>query len=486
MALLTKSGYLKGRQCPKYLWTFFHEPRKIPGPGTVDRYRLDQGTLVGNLAKTLFPHGKNISTVNNTENAAETEKLLLERVPIFEAGFLIEKLFSRVDILVPAEKNEWDILEVKSSTGVKEVHIHDLAFQKYNLEKCGLTIRNCVLVHINNQYVKQGDFDPAGFFTFNDRTLAVNKIFEDTGKRIEEMLTLADQKISPDVPIGRHCNNPYECPLKVECWDFLPEYHVFQLYRGGRKIDELQEKDIYALRDIPGDFKLSNKKQEIQKECAITGKPHVNHGKIQTFLNTLVYPLYYLDFETFGPPIPIYEGTKPFQKIPFQFSLHVVEENGDTRHHSFLAEGKGDPRPAFLDALKDVLGEKGSVVVYNRQFEKSVLTELAEVYPGFKPWTERMIARFIDLLIPFRGFDYYNPVQQGSASIKKVLPALTGKGYEDMDIDNGENASLAFAHITFGDVPEEEIKKIREDLETYCALDTEGMVRIVDALRRLT
>jgi len=277
---------------------------------------------------------------------------------------------------------------------------------------------------------------------------------------------------------------------------------------------------IYAIRDIPDDFSL-NGKQKIQKDCEISGKPHINKAAIKQFLNTLQYPLYYLDFETFSTAIPFFEGTRPYQQIPFQFSLHVVEkENVAARHYSFLADDTNDPRHEFIDSLKNVLGNSGRIVVYNQSFEKGVLNGLATVYPEYNEWVESLNDRIIDLLAPFRSFHYYDAKQKGSASIKNVLPVLTGKGYEGLNISDGMDASLAFLDIISppacpappfasqtrlfwrgrvpvpaqtdwsggragNNGPQEGRIKIRKDLEKYCALDTEGMIWIVDKLKEL-
>ncbi|MCK4922867.1 MAG: DUF2779 domain-containing protein, partial [Bacteroidales bacterium] len=212
---------------------------------------------------------------------------------------------------------------------------------------------------------------------------------------------------------------------------------------------------------------------------------------IKKFLDTLKHPLYFLDFETFNTAIPLYDGVRPYQQITFQFSLYVQDKpDGKLVHHSFLAEGKEDPRLMFLSSLQKVLGEKGSIIAYNQSFEIGRLKELAEAFTDYKKWIESILPRFIDLMVPFRKFYYYNPVQQGSASIKKVLPAITGKGYDDMEISEGGTASLEFLRITQGasdgTFPDNnEIKKVRENLEKYCALDTEGMVWIVNRLKEL-
>jgi CRISPR/Cas system-associated exonuclease Cas4 (RecB family) len=482
MPLLTKSKYLLGLQCPKLLWTAINDKESMPEPDRSTEHKFDQGHLVGELAKKLFPDGIDIESEDFMGNIKKTKELLSEGKPLFETGIMADNLYSRADILNPNDDG-WDIIEVKSSTSVKDVNIQDVSFQKYCYEKAGLKINGCFLMHINKEYVKNGEIDPKGFFKIEDISSEVDEIYEDIPKRIEEMFKIINLEKCPEVEINGNCSDPYDCALYDGCWDHLPDNNVFCLYRGGKKSFELYENGTHAIADIPDGYKL-NDKQEIQKECEETGKPYINKEGIKHFLNTLVEPLYYLDFETFSTAVPLFDGTKPYQQIPFQFSLHIVND-GKTEHHSFLADAKRDPRKDFAKELKNVLGKTGSIVVYNQSFEIARLRELAAFLPEYSDWVENTIGRIVDLLVPFRNFSYYNPLQQGSASIKKVLPALTGKDYSELVINNGEDASLSFLDILNGLVEENEVEKIRTDLKMYCCLDTEGMIWIVDELGKL-
>jgi hypothetical protein len=356
-----------------------------------------------------------------------------------------------------------------------------LSFQKHCYESAGLRIRKCFVCYINKDFVRNGEINPQEFFCVEDFTPAVKVIGRGIEARIERMLKIMSLKECPKMMIGEHCKAPYECPME-NCWSFLPEGNVFDLHRGGKKSYELFENGIHEIADIPSKFKLSDK-QEIQRMCHVEGKPHVKKAEIKEFLKKLEKPVCYMDFETFGTAIPFFDGTKPYQQVPFQFSLHIVGDK--TEHFSFLAEGKGDPRQKFTAELKKALGSEGSIVVYNESFEKNILKQLAQALPENRGWIESANERIVDLLAPFREFHYHHPKQRGSASLKKVLPALTGKGYADLEIGNGDDASTSFMRITFGDIDKEEAKKVRENLEKYCALDTEGMIWIVEELERI-
>lgn len=474
--LLSKSKYLTGLQCPKLLWLEINNPERLPETDLATQFIFDQGHLVGELAKKLFPEGIDISTDGFIENIATTRKLLNERSPLFEAGILAGQIYSRFDNLRSANRDQWDIIEVS----VKEVNIYDVVFQRYCCESQGLSINDCYLAYINNQHTRDGEINPQELFKIDYITDLVEEASHGIHDRIDTMFEDIAREKCPDIGIGPHCRDPYECTL-AECWGFLPKYNIFNLYYGGKKCFELYNSGIFTAKEIPDSYKL-NGKQCIQRDCEVSGQPHVDREAINDFLSTLKYPLYYLDFETIGPAVPLFDGTHPYQAIPFQFSLHVVSDGkASPEHFSFLASGTDDPRPAFLTELKKVLGDSGSIIVYNQGFEEGILKELALAFPEYNKWVSQVRDRLVDLLTPFRKFHYYHPLQKGSASIKNVFPALIGKTYEGMKISDGQSASIAYQAVTYGDVSEE----VRADLEKYCTLDTEGIIWIVEKLTEL-
>ena len=271
---------------------------------------------------------------------------------------------------------------------------------------------------------------------------------------------------------------------KENCLE-LGENHVFCLYRGGKLSCELFENGIELIKDIPENIKL-NGKQEIQRDCEIKNEVYIDKEKISEFIKSLKSPLYYLDFETFSTAMPMFDGLKPYSQVPFQFSLHVAkEENKEPEHYEFLYNGDSDPRKEFIASLNKVLGDKGTIIVYNQSFEINRLKELGENFPEYKEWIEDIPKRTKDLLMLFREFSYYNTLQQGSASIKKVLPALTGKSYKGMEISDGGTASVEFFNIAYKKCSEEQRKKVRKNLLKYCGLDTEAEIMIIEKLNEL-
>ncbi len=473
---LTKSDYCLGLECPGHLWMKYHDKENIPphSPGVLKRF--EQGHIVGGWAKKLFPEGVEIPY---PDTKGVTKQLLREKKILFEVGLGSNNLYARADILVPAGNDAWDIIEVKSSSSVKKEHYEDLAFQKYVLENAGLKIRKCFLMCLNKEYVQDGEIDPEKLFIKEDITEKVEKLSSEVPKNIEFLWEIINSPTFPNTAEKNHCTAPKDCLVKDECWGFLPENHVFHLYNS-RKSMELFQGGIHALHDVPEE-KLSNVQQVIQLKCEKTGKVNVDQKNIKEFLSTIKEPACHLDFETCAFAVPEFNGTRPYQRMPFQFSLHVVPG----KHFEYLHDGQDDPRLEFLKALKEMLPAKGSVVVYSQGFEGSVLRELARDFPEYAKWVEAVLDRLVDLRVPFSNFWYYNPRQKGSASIKKVLPALVGKGYDGMAIADGDCASIAYLDMNFGKMTAAQKQKIREDLLKYCGLDTEAMVWIVEEMKRL-
>lgn len=480
--LLTKSKYLNGLQCPRLIWVQINDPGKLPETDPVTQHIFDQGHLVGELAKKLFPDGIDLSNDTFMGNIAKTKLMLKNRVPLFEPGILVNNLYSRLDILSPNGDDAWDIYEVKASTAVKEVNVNDVAFQRHCCIRAGLKINKCYLILINNKYVRNGEIDPKGLFTINEVTGDVEEASEGIHDQIESIQDVINRETCPEMIIGPHCHDPYDCAL-TDCWDCLPEHNVFSLYYAGKKAFAMYNSGIITIGEIPDTYKL-NDQQLIQKACVLSGKPHIDKEAISGFLSGLEYPLYYFDFETIAPAVPLFDGVKPYQNIPFQYSLHVVKrEGGKPEHHGFLAETAGDPRPALLRKLKREIGDKGTILAYNKSFEEAILKEMATVFPKESGWLEQACDRMVDLLVPFKNFAYYHPAQKGSASLKAVLPAITGSGYKDLDINNGQIASILYLSAIYGDMPKPEKAKVLTDLEKYCGRDTEGMIWIVEKLR---
>lgn len=485
--ILTKSKYKIGLSCFKSLWTMVNESDKLPRFDEQAQHRVDEGHIVGDYAKQLYPNGIEIKDIKINDVIDKTKELLKNRVPLFEAGFLFNNCYTRPDILVPIGNDEWEVIEVKASSSIKPEHIEDVAFQKYIYENCGLKIKSYNILHLNNQYIRDGDIDIKKLFIKENITELVEQAFEEVEEQVNIQLELINSTTYNNPRYGEYCASPKTCPYPELCWNFLPENNVFDLSRGNKKAMTLfDECDCMEIKDIPLRFKLTPK-QEIQVECAKCNKIHIEKERIKEFLDNFEYPLWFVDYETYNSAVPLYDGFKPYQRVPFQFSLHIQREpNGELEHIEFLAEGNQDPRPEFIKKLKESIGDTGSIVVYNQGFEKSVTKEIAEFLPEYKEWVESILPRFVDLWDVFRNFWYYNNSQKGSASIKKVLPALVGgKSYDDLEIGNGGDASLQYFYTIHQMDNQGEINEIRKNLLEYCCQDTLSMYEIVEELEKI-
>jgi hypothetical protein len=492
MVSLSKSKYLTGLQCPLLLWLTFNEPSALPPVDAATQAVFDQGHDVGDYAKQLFPGGVEVAFADGFKQTLErTQTLVKERAVIFEASFSARNLYARADILVPVESDAWDIIEVKSSTSVKDVNLEDVAFQRFCYEAAGLKVRNCFLMTIDNTYVRQGPIDPARLLKTHDITAQVDALVPLVPAKVKAMFAIIGGP-KPAMGIGPHCSAPYACVLTERCWAFLPKHNVTELYYAKKLGFELLGRRIHKIADIPADVKLGAK-QQVQKDAVVSGTAHIEPAQLQAFLKTLSYSRSYLDFETFNDAIPRFDGLRPYQQVPFQYSLHIDDGKkhegnmSDDRtaliHKEFLATD-GDPREEFLNALQRDLPSSGSIIAYNASFEVARLNELAAAFPAHATWIRGAVARVVDLLTLFRNFSFYHPEQHGSCSIKDVLPALCGTDYSGLEIGDGNEASREFARVTYGSVPVEERKRVRAALLTYCKQDTQAMVDVVKVLEK--
>lgn len=487
---LSKTGYVNGLACKKWLWLDFNAPDRLPQPDSSAQFLLDQGRQVGELARSRYPRGELLPPGSPRENDRLSRKLLDKRVPLFEAGFIHPNglCYARADVLVPMGNGAWDVVEVKSAGSIKEEHLHDLAFQRHCYAAAGLNVRECHILHINTKYERSGEIDLAQLFQEVDISEAVEAAAPTVGSHITELLKVASAKECPEFGRGEPFHDDDAGVHSDDSvWRDHPGSDIQQLYRGGKQALALLESGVFKISDIPESVSLKGN-QVIQHAAHTSGQVHVDRDEIAAFLEGLVYPLHFVDFETFGTAIPIFDGARPYQQIPFQFSVHVVMAPGQKPlHHSFLSMKREDPRRRFLESLRTSIGPSGSLVAYNQSFEKKILADLAVSLPEYAEWVDATSRRFVDLMSPFRQFAYYNPAQGGSASLKEVLPAVTGQGYGGFEIANGTDASIAYLRVTFGTHNEWErssqgVDETRRALERYCGRDTEGMVWIVEKL----
>ena len=447
MNTISKSQYLKGLQCPKALWLYRHREDLAPEISEGRQFIFDTGHEVGVLARQYFGEGIEITepyykinqAVRSTEEAVKAGKDL-----IFEASACSQTgAYSRIDIFKKVDGSDtWDLIEVKSSTGVKDYHIDDMALQRHAFSVAGYRIRKSVLMHINNEYVRSGALDLRELFTLEDCTQIVEERLAEVGSKVAELINVIDSRTEPEIEIGGHCTRPFECDYIPYCWEHVPAYSVYNVFTGG-KLEALLEENVLQVAEVPDNFELTDR-QSVEIAACKDNLIHRDTAAIREFLESLEYPLFYLDYETISPAVPLFDQSSPYEIIPFQFSLHVQhKKGGDLEHTGFLHTGTDDPRPRFLEALVMACRQRGSVVVYNRPFEEGVNSNLAHHFPAYAAPLASINDRMVDLLIPFRSRHLYHPAMRGSASLKSVLPAFVPDlTYEGLAISNGEAASI--------------------------------------------
>lgn len=495
--VISKSKFLSGLQCPLLLWTQYNDRDAIPLPPPSTQYVFDMGHTVGDLAKTVFPGGVEVPGGGATPGdrpdieatVATTLAMMRERRPVFEASFLADepagRRYVRADVMVPSatKGDAWDLVEVKSSTRVKDINLWDVAFQAGTIEGAGVKLDRLYLMHIDTSYVRQGDIEPQRLFAREDVTDHARSLMKDVPALFARMAAVIGGP-RPTVPIGPHCEDPYHCAMLPVCWGDLPADHVTTMARGGRRAFGWMERGWHRIGDLP-DHELSGL-QLTQKAAVAAGAPHVDRGAVQQALAHLEYPLWLLDFESVNPAVPLVDGTRPFEQLPFQFSLHVQAAPGAAPAHiEFLADRPGDPRPALLEALR-AIGPAGTVLAFNATFESQVLASLGRAYPQHLAMVTDLGARLRDLADPFRSFALYHPAQRGSYSLKAVLPAWTGQGYDDLAIADGQSAGRGWQRAVYAnDLAPGEREALLAALRAYCGRDTGAMVALLEVLRGL-
>ncbi|PHS36914.1 MAG: hypothetical protein COB07_11870 [Sulfurovum sp.] len=486
---LSKSQYIRGLQCHKSLWLYKNKPELRDAPDYAQESLFNTGHSVGELAKEVFPNGVEIEFSSDDFNGMifKTKDLIANGTEvIYEATFSEDGIFAMADMLVK-NGDAWDMYEVKASTKVKDYHIEDASIQWYALSKA-IKLNHAYIVHINNQYIRDGELNIEELFRTEDITDQVQDKQYTIEPNLEEMEQILKGDM-PDIDIGGHCDKPFSCDFSSHCWKHIPTPSVFNLYwMNGAKKFEMYYKRMMTYADIPDDFGL-NDTQRLQVETAKTKEPYIDKNIIKDFLGTIQYPINFFDFETFQNAIPRFDNQRPYQQMPFQYSLHILHEDGTMEHKEFLGDENSDPRDDLIEQMLNDITETGSIVAYNQSFEISRIKELAKFNESRADELLALNDRFVDLIVPFRGRGYYHPDFNGSFSIKSVLPAMFPNDNE-LDykklgrIQNGGDAMDTFANLHLLK-DKSKIEEIKKDFLAYCRLDTLAMVRIWEKLHKI-
>lgn len=481
---LSKTRYCNGLQCKKMLWMLQNKPEEMEDVG--NERILRQGNLVHEVARFLFGNHVNIVQNDNLSEMIKDTAYTMESykdVIITEASFNYNNNFCSVDIL-KKNNDTYEIYEVKSSTSIREVNIDDISYQYYVLTSLGLNVNKCFLVHINNKYVRKGNIDLDKLFIKEDVTEIILGLQDKVKSSIKEINEYMEQDKEPIQDIDLNCFKPYSCPFFKYCTRNLPEKNVFNIVGMHKsKMIEYYKDGKYRYEDLLNEKINDSYKKQIEFELNVC-EDYIDKDKIKEFMNTLIEPLYFLDFETYQMPIPLYDGIRPYEQIPFQYSLHI-QRNGKLEHKEFLACSGVDPRRSLAESLVKDIPSNVCVLAYNMSFEKNVIKYLASIYPDLSEYLINIHDNIKDLMVPFINKWYYTKDMKGKYSIKYVLPALfpndESLNYHNLDlIHHGGEAMDAFANLD--NLNEEDKAYTRERLLRYCELDTYAMVKIYEKL----
>lgn len=489
---LSKSKYCNAVQCPKMLWLKTYRP-ELFDDSVMNESVLVTGNEVGDLAMGLF--GDYTEVTEYTDERIDIKKMLVrteEEIQkgthiICEASFSYEGNYCAVDILKNHGDNNVEIYEVKSSTSIHDIYYDDAAYQNYVLTNLGYNVQKVCIVHIDSSYVRHGDLELNKLFKINDVTDIVKGKYEEVGRYIRYLQSYIEATDEPEKDISMDCYSPYDCGFYRYCSRNLPSPNVFdiaslqkrmafKLYNSGI----LSFEDVYQKNAVKENYMIQVEHE--LKDC----EPYIDKAFIKGFMHTLSYPIYFLDFETCQFAIPQYDDSKPYQQIPFQYSLHYIEhENGELLHKEFLAYPGKDPRRDLAEALCRDIPENVCVTAYNMGFEKGRIKEMAELFPDLSDHLMNIRENIKDLMIPFQKKKYYSKAMQGSYSIKYVLPALfpddPSLDYHNLEgVHKGDEASQTF--IRMQTMEKDELEVWRGYLLKYCCLDTYAMVKVWEKL----
>ena len=437
-APLTKSNFMSGLQCHKQLWLTVNEPHRATALTPAQQRIIDQGEDVGRYARQQFPDGQLIEG-NRVEAIQATQDAIAAGAScLFEAAFSFDGLFVRCDILQKTSVDIWELVKVKSSSKVKDEHHWDIAIQKYVLIKAGLSVGATKLMHINTQTC----FFPnlTNLFEIADVTAEVELLLPQIPDNLRQFRAILTENLEPTLEIGKHCANPNPCSFTTDCWKHVPDVSIFTIPRlDWKKKEALITQGILAIADLPSDFSLTTN-QRTYVDSILNDEPYADGDAIAASLADLTYPIHFFDFEAQNPAIPRFDGLKPYEQFPFQYSCHVLHSDGSIEHREYLHIDSSDPRLALLAALAIDIAPVGSVIVYHQSFEASLLRKLAQNFPKYAKHLESIADRLWDLEDVFKKH-YKHPDFRGSTSIKKVLPTLVpALSYKTLSVQRGDQA----------------------------------------------
>ena len=483
---LSKSTLIRSIQCSKSLYLYKNNFQLRDKPSTTQQQKFDRGHRIGKLAHQYFPGGKDCSPPNpfSYDASIAATKLLIQQqfAVIYEAAFKHNGILVALDIL-ENKNGKWYAHEVKSSFRISNTYLLDAAIQYYIITKSGIELEDFDIVTINNDYVFDGTLAISSYFKCTSVMKEIMERLPFVEKTIEEAIATLSSDTMPSIDIGAHCNKPYPCDFQGYCWKNVDADSIW--YLPGISMQEKSsfiEKGINKIQDIINTDEF-NARQKVIIQSFQKQQVHIDADKLRAFVQPIQYPLYYFDIEAFQPAIPIFPNTKPYERIPFLYSLHY-KENADSplEHICYISPVGNDDRENFVQHFLLATEKTGQILVFNTLMEKGILFKMATDFPQFKTQILERINRIIDIEVPFKELYYYHPAQQGSFSLKAIGNAMLGiDEFSHSIVKDGEEAMAVYNELFYWENKEEVQSKL-EHLKTYCYTDTFVLSKIVDVL----
>ncbi len=486
---LSKSTLIRSIQCSKSLYLYKNNYNLRDKPDTVQQQRFDRGHRVGKLAHQLFPNGKDCSPPNPfsyDESVSATKLLIQQQFPvIYEAAFKYNGILVALDMLTYKD-GKWYAHEVKSSFRISNTYLLDAAIQYYIIQKSGLQLADFFIINIDNEYVLNETLDVTRYFKSTSVLAEIQERIPFVEKTIEEAIETLSKKTVPDIPIGAHCTKPYPCDYQGYCWSDISKDSIW--YLPGISMQEkglFLEKGIETVHDI-NDTEELNARQKVIIKAFQTNEVHCDKEMLEQFVSVLSYPAYYFDVEAFQPAIPVFNNTKPYERIPFLYSLHYKEkEESALKHISYISPIGKDDRVHFIEHFLEATKMPGKIYVFNTLLEKGILFRLLQDYPSYKNEILERINRIVDIEIPFKELYYYHPAQQGSFSLKAIGNALLQRNeFNNSEVKDGEEAMAIYNELFYWENKHEVEQKLAH-LQKYCYTDTLVLYQVVEQLKAI-
>ncbi|MFP4114940.1 MAG: DUF2779 domain-containing protein [Spirochaetota bacterium] len=438
-------------------------------PVTTERSRLRE------LGRALFPLGRDADTADPEQSDAR---------PLFGARCFVAPFEATADVWKPQRPEGWAAVLVREGASIKESYLREAAFLDYCFEGCGARPEKIFIHHVNKAYERAGELDPQQLLVERDVTRRARNLRVVVESELEGLA----RELAEDPRLERYrdvaCSRPQTCPVCSADLPMADAHHVSTLHRGGPLVEQLIADGITSIQEIPIE-RLSHPRQEIQQRVVSERRAHVDREALAQFLGRLREPVFYLDFEATSSAIPPFDRVRPWEHVPYLYSLHREEPEAEPAHMTFIMEPGTDARYEMVERLVADAGGDGSVVVYSAGFERGILRRLAETVPERQRELHELGERIVDLLDPFNEFSFYHHDQKGKVSLKAVLPVLADRDYSGERVQDGYTANLVYRYLSEQHVTGEERKRLMSDLMSYCAMDTMAMVHIVRELRRL-